>query len=56
MGVIFQRGNLFTVAKTVRMTSFIYTEASEVNLQYENLFKEYVIDTVEGYAERQNIY
>jgi len=56
MPVFFGSGNIITKAKTVRMSSFIYTEASEVDITYENHFKEYVIDMVDGFSERQNIY
>ena len=56
MPVFFGSGNIITKAKTVRMSSFIFTEASEVDITYENHFKEYVIDMVDGFSERQNIY
>ena len=56
MPVFFGRGNIITKAKTVRTSSFVFTEASEVDITYENHFKEYVIDMVDGFSERQNIY
>ena len=56
MPVFFGSGNIITKAKTVRMSSFIYTEASEVDITYENHFKEYVLDMTDGFTERQNVY
>ena len=56
MPVFFGSGNIITKAKTVRMSSFIFTEASEVDITYENHFKEYVLDMTDGFSERQNIY
>ena len=56
MPVFFGSGNIITKAKTVRMSSFIYTEASEVDITYVNLFKEYVLDMTDGFTEQQNIY
>ncbi|MBB00468.1 MAG: hypothetical protein CMN34_06015 [Saprospirales bacterium] len=56
MPVFFGRGNIITKAKTVRTSSFIFTEASEVDITYENHFKEYVLDMVDGFSERQNIF
>ena len=56
MPVFFGSGNIITKAKTVRMSSFIFTEASEVDITYENHFKEYVIDMVDGFSERQDIF
>ena len=56
MPVFFGSGNIITKAKTVRMSSFIFTEASEIDITYENHFKEYVIDMVDGFSERQDIF
>lgn len=56
MPVFFGSGNIITKAKTVRMSSFIFTEASEVDITYENHFKEYVLDMTDGFTERQNVY
>lgn len=47
--------NILIRAKTVKFSSFIYTEASEVELEYYNTFKEYVVDTQSTVGERQKI-
>ena len=46
MPVFFGSGNIITKAKTVRMSSFIFTEASEIDITYENHFKEYAIKDI----------
>jgi hypothetical protein len=56
MPVFFGSGNIITKAKTVNMSSFIFTEPSEIDIVYKNLFKEYTIDTAAGFTEKQNVY
>tara|TARA_E500000178_G_C17033545_1_gene761972 strand:+ start:557 stop:3388 length:2832 start_codon:yes stop_codon:yes gene_type:complete len=56
MPVFFGSGNIITRAKTVRTSSFIFTKISEIEIEYQNLFKGYSIDSTDGFTESQNVF